>query len=260
MYVDPAGGRMLFAEYAEQWRAGQVHRTRTVEQVESYLRIHAYPYLGERPLGSIRRSDVQAWVKQLTVVLAPGSVELAYRWVATIFKAAVGDRLIASSPCISITLPKRNEAEVVPLTAGEVEAMAGVVPDRYRALIVFAAGMGLRQGECFGLTVDRVDFLRRQVRVDRQLVSSLRGVPEFGPPRRARPASARCRCPEWSRLPWRPISPATVPASTGSCSPAAPATRSAATPSAACGTAPGRRLDCPSGRPFTTFAISTPRF
>lgn len=183
MYVDPAGGRTLFVEYAEQWRAAQVHRVRTVEQVESYLRLHAYPYLGDRPLGSIRRSDVQAWVKQLTVVLAPGSVELAYRWVSTIFKAAVGDRLIASSPCISITLPKRNEAEVVPLTVGEVEAMAAAVPDRYRALIVFAAGMGLRQGECFGLTVDRVDFLRRHVRVDRQLVSSLRGVPEFGPPK-----------------------------------------------------------------------------
>jgi hypothetical protein len=34
-------------------------------------------------------------------------------------------------------------------------------------LIVFAVAMGLRQGECFGLTVDRVDFLRRHVRVDR---------------------------------------------------------------------------------------------
>lgn len=65
----------------------------------------------------------------------------------------------------------------------EVEALAPAVPDRYRALIVFAAGMGLRQGECFGLTVDRLDFLRRQVRVDGQLVASLRGVPEFGPPK-----------------------------------------------------------------------------
>lgn len=127
--------------------------------------------------------NVQAWVKDLTAVLAPGSVELAYRWVSSIFKAAVGDRLIAASPCINITLPKRNDAEVVPLTVSEVEAMAEAVPDRYRALIVFAAGMGLRQGECFGLTVDRVDFLRRHVRVDRQLVGALYGVPEFGPPK-----------------------------------------------------------------------------
>ena len=43
--------------------------------------------------------------------------------------------------------------------------------------------MGLRQGECFGLTVDRVNFLRRRVRGDRQLISARSGVPEFGPPK-----------------------------------------------------------------------------
>lgn len=46
-----------------------------------------------------------------------------------------------------------------------------------------AAGTGLRQGECFGLTIDRVDFLRRQLRVDRQLVSAQGRVPVFGPPK-----------------------------------------------------------------------------
>jgi hypothetical protein len=38
--------------------------------------------------------------------VAPGSVELIYRWIATIFKAAIGDRLIAASPYIRIALPK----------------------------------------------------------------------------------------------------------------------------------------------------------
>jgi integrase len=116
-------------------------------------------------------------------VLAPGSVELVYRWVSTIFKSAVADRVIAPSPCIRITLPKRVDTEIVPLNVTEVQALAAAVPDRYRALIVFAAGMGMRQGECFGLTVDRVDFLRKQVRVDRQLVAARAGVPEFGPPK-----------------------------------------------------------------------------
>jgi hypothetical protein len=38
MYVDPAGGRTLFREYAERWRSVQVHRTGTTTQVETYLR------------------------------------------------------------------------------------------------------------------------------------------------------------------------------------------------------------------------------
>jgi integrase len=183
VYIDPDGAKTRFVEFAEQWRAGQMHRPTTAAQAETYLRRHAYPTLGNRPIGAIRRSEIQAWVKDRSAVLAPGSVELVYRWVAGIFKAAVADRLIASSPCVGIALPKRGDTEVIPLRASEVAALADAVPPRYRALIVFAAGMGLRQGECFGLTVDRVDFLRRQVRVDRQLVSPLGGVPEFGPPK-----------------------------------------------------------------------------
>jgi integrase len=122
-------------------------------------------------------------VKGRSEVLAPGSVEVVYRWVVAVFKAAVGDQLIAASPCNRIALPKRDVGEVVPLTAEQVEAMAGACPDRYRALIVLAAGTGLRQGKCFGLTVDRVDFLHRQVRFNRQLVGARAGVPEFGPPK-----------------------------------------------------------------------------
>ena len=56
-----------------------------------------------------KRADgrYQAWVKKL----APGSVGLVYRWVATTFKAAVGDRLIAASPCIRIALPKKLDTQ-----------------------------------------------------------------------------------------------------------------------------------------------------
>jgi len=160
-----------------------VHRPSTAAQAESYLPLHAYPVLGKRPLGAIRRSEIQAWVQGLSEVLAPGSVEVVYRWVAAIFKAAVGDQLIGASPCVRIALPKREDGEVVPLTAVQVEQMAAACPDRYRALIVLAACTGLRQGECFGLSVDRVDFLHRQVRVNRHLIGAKGGVPEFGPPK-----------------------------------------------------------------------------
>jgi hypothetical protein len=70
--------------------------------------------LGKRPIGAILRSEIQAWVKSLSAPLAPGSVEVVFRWVSTIFKAAVGDRLIAASPCVRIALPKRTSAKVVP--------------------------------------------------------------------------------------------------------------------------------------------------
>lgn len=114
LYVDPAGVRTLFRDYAESWRAGQVHRQGTSLQAASYLRLHAYPTLGRRPIGAIRRSEIPAWVKTVSAPLAPGSVEIVYRSVATIFKAAAGDQLIAASPCMRLALAKREDTEVTP--------------------------------------------------------------------------------------------------------------------------------------------------
>jgi integrase len=51
------------------------------------------------------------------------------------------------------------------------------------ALILLAAGTGLRQGECFGLTLPRLDMLRRTVRVEEQLLLRPGGPPVLAPPK-----------------------------------------------------------------------------
>ncbi|MEY2447042.1 MAG: hypothetical protein QOH79_518 [Acidimicrobiaceae bacterium] len=181
LYVDPAAGKIEFETFAESWRKAQVHRPGTVAQVETYLRRHAHPTFGKRHLSSVRPSEIQAWVKSLEGALAPSSTELAYRYVAAVFKAAVADRLIAFSPCVGIRLPKIDRPQVEPLAVEAVDALRAALPDRYAALVVLAAGTGLRQGECFGVTLDRIDFLRRTLRVDRQIVLIPHGGPEFGP-------------------------------------------------------------------------------
>jgi integrase len=50
-----------------------------------------------------------------------------------------------------------------------VYAIADKLPQRWRACVLVAAGLGLRPGEIFGLRVADVDFLRRVVTVERQL-------------------------------------------------------------------------------------------
>jgi integrase len=112
---------------------------------------------------------MQAWVSSLSTTLASSTVALVYGYAATIFRAAVEDGLIIRSPCSRINLPALEPRLIVPLAAAAVEQLADAMPGRYRALVVIGAGTGLRQGEIFGLTVDRIDFLRREVRVDRQL-------------------------------------------------------------------------------------------
>ncbi len=182
-YVDPKSGRQTVREYAEEWRAIQVHRPTTAAHVETMLRRHAYTHLGDRPLSTVRPSDVQAWVKRLAEDLSPATVGVVHRIMSGIFKSAVRDRRIASSPFEGTRLPKVERVRVEPLATDLVYAIAAAVPDRYRALVVLAASTGLRQGEALGLTVDRVDFLRRTATVDRQLVLLPGREPYLAPPK-----------------------------------------------------------------------------
>jgi integrase len=157
-WIDPRDGKTTFGEYAATWQSAQLHRPSTTAQVDTNLRLHVLPSFERRPLSSVRTTEVQAWVRRLEADLAPATVRLIYGYLATIFKAAVRDRLISSSPCVEIKLPKPGRRQVVPLETTVVEALRAAVPARYRALVVLGAGSGVRQGEAFGLTVDRVDF------------------------------------------------------------------------------------------------------
>ena len=182
-YVDPKAGRQTFKEYAESWRAAQVHRPTTAAHVETMLRRHVYPTLGDRPLSSVLPSDVQALVKRLSGDLAPSTVGVVHRILAGVFKAAVRDRRLASSPCAGTRLPKAPKQLIEPMTLAQVRAIADAVPERYRALVMLAAGTGMRQGEALGVTVDRIDFLRRTLTIDRQLVLMPGAAPHFAPPK-----------------------------------------------------------------------------
>ena len=184
-YIDPTAGRVRFGEYAESWRQAQVHRPSTEVLVESHLRLHVLPFFGERPIASIRPSEIQAWVKGRSAELAPTTVKTVYRFTAAIFRSAVRDRIIANTPCEEIKLPKIDRLRVVPLETEAVVRLASAMPDRLRSLVILAAGSGLRQGEAFGLEVRHVDFLGRTLRVEQQLVSLPKREPFLGPPKTA---------------------------------------------------------------------------
>jgi integrase len=180
-WVNPKAGKVTFGDYARAWQAAQMHRRNTALAVDSALRIHALPVFGDRPISSIRRSEIQTFVKALGERLAPSSVATAYQHMRPVFRAAEFDRVIASSPCQRIVLPRRERQQVEPLATETVLSIAGAMPDRLAAMVTVMAGTGLRPGEAAGVTLDRVDFLRRTLRVDRQLLQTR--PPSFGPPK-----------------------------------------------------------------------------
>lgn len=187
-YASPDAGRETVGEYAPRWAAGQPWRESSRDRTTFVIRSQIVPTFGSAPLRAVRPSSVQAWVGRMSASgLAPSTVESYFRVLAAVMRAARRDKLIQDSPCDGIRLPRAEgtTSALVPLTTEQVHQLAAAVPEHYRALVITSAGLGLRQGEACGLTVDRVDFLRGKVRIDRQLVTPKAGAARFGPTKTA---------------------------------------------------------------------------
>src|SRR5204862_6796093 len=72
---------------------------------------------------------------------------------------------------------------IQPLPPAAVLGLADAIGERLRRLVLRAAGTGMRQGECFGLTIDRVDLAHGTVIVDRQLIQLSGELPYVAPPK-----------------------------------------------------------------------------
>ena len=113
--------------------------------------------------------------------MAPSTVHLVFGYISSMFAAAVVDRLIGSTPCTGIRLPDIPRTEYFIPTAEQVHALAEAIMPRYRAAVLLAAGTGLRPGEVTGLERRHIDFLRREVHVEQQVVKPVGKAAYIGP-------------------------------------------------------------------------------
>jgi integrase len=182
-YVDPKAGKRTVREFAEDWQAAQIGADNTLAITDNAIRLHIIPALGSRPIGSVRKMEIQSLVKEWSEQYKPGTVRNYYDVLARIFAAAVEDKVRTDSPCKRVTLPAMPEHEVVPPTIGEVQRLADAMPDRYRAAVILLAGSGIRIGELLALKTHDVLIPFQTIRVERQRLQS--GV--VSPPKSKRP-------------------------------------------------------------------------
>jgi integrase len=168
-YIDPRAGKITIAEYASQWRALQLHRDSTTDIVERAFRLHILPMLGQLPMADVRSSHIRAWVKSTTENLSPSTVHLVYSYIKSMFVAATIDKIIASSPCTGIRLPEVGNRELFIPDPEQIHRLVDTISERYSPIPYLAAGCGLRGGEIFGLELEQVDFLGREIHVRQQL-------------------------------------------------------------------------------------------
>jgi integrase len=128
--------------------------------------------LGDKRLGKVRPSEAQAWVTDRSRVVAAGTVRTMVTFVRSVYRAAIADGLVTSSPFENVVIADDEQERVVPPTIEDVARLADAMAGdqrRYRAMVLTQAGLGLRLGELLALRVEDVDFLRRTARVEHQI-------------------------------------------------------------------------------------------
>ena len=168
-YLDVDAGRISFRAYAAEWLASRTFSPLTYEATELRLRLHVLPVIGNLELRQIKPSTIQKLLRSME--LAETYRRVIFSNVSAIFSAAVDDDLIAKNPCkaSSVTRPATSRRKVVPWPSEWVSSMHDSLPAKYRIAVTLGSGLGLRQGEVFGLGAEDVDFLRGVVEVRRQV-------------------------------------------------------------------------------------------
>jgi hypothetical protein len=142
VYVDPQAGRVTFKTFYADWSQRQLWQSTT--QLAMSLAVRSVPF-GDLPLGKLRKSHVEQWVKQMQVAgLAPGTIRTRYKNVARVFRAAVDDRVIPVDPCKGVSLPavRRAEAAMRLPTAEQVGALLQAADESFQAFLGLCAFAG----------------------------------------------------------------------------------------------------------------------
>lgn len=181
-YVNPADAREDIASIATGWLRAreQVMKPSSYQALRGSWETHVRPRWGARAVGSLKHSEVQDWVAELSRERAATTVLRAHGVLAAVLDVAVKDRRVSRNVARGVALPRKTSKSKPYLTHEQVDALAAA--STYPVLVLFLAYTGLRWGEATGLRVKHVDALRRRVSVEENAVL-VGGVVHVGTPK-----------------------------------------------------------------------------
>lgn len=122
-------------------------------------------------LADLRLSHIETWIKAMQDrKLEATTIRTRYANVHNVLRAAVRDRFMARDIAERIRLPpaRKSAAAMLIPTPAEVGDVIGIA-DGFAAFIAVCAFAGLQRGEASALRMSDVDFLRKEMRVSRQV-------------------------------------------------------------------------------------------
>ncbi|GAA0936348.1 site-specific integrase [Actinocorallia libanotica] len=186
-YHDPNAGKVLFDDIGKRWIGSRVVDPSTRLRYETVYRLHVEPYFGRRQVRTIKPSEIQAWLGQLSERFEPSTPIAAFLVLQGVLDLAVADGAIKKSPAKSpvVQRPKQHAREISAWSDERVRRVIEAHPDGLRCIPELGASCGMREGEIFGVALEDFDFAEKVLRVRRQ-VKSLNGLFVFALPKNDR--------------------------------------------------------------------------
>ncbi|HUZ54420.1 MAG TPA: site-specific integrase, partial [Streptosporangiaceae bacterium] len=184
-WIDPDAGRVPFAQYAATWIEERPDlRPKTVQLYRYLLRRHLIPGFESKSVADIKEASVRRWRKKLLdAQVSSVTTAKAYRLLKAIMNTAVDDGLIRRNPCRIKGAGQEKSPERPVLTIAQVYALADLIDQRYRALVLLGTFGSLRWGELAALRRKDIDLKAFTIRVERQLTETIGGGSVFGLPK-----------------------------------------------------------------------------
>ena len=162
-----AFGRQWFQDLRVGWKPSNC------ESITCILEGVVYPMLGDRPVDSIRRSDLLAFRAEVmrTRPGRSGNKTIGNRRanrIMTVFQTVLREaalQLDFPDPCLQMKPLREPRADIQPFSLEEIGRLIEAAPTLFKDYILVRCLTAMRSGEINGLPWENVDFENRHIRV-----------------------------------------------------------------------------------------------
>src|SRR5436305_852967 len=151
-------GRMPFKDFAQMYLEREGALLKSIRTERNRVLAWAREF-GNRPLGQITRTEIEAWRREKMARCRPATINRDLSRLRRMFSLAVEWELLEESPMAGIRFLRENNARTRYLSLEECQRLiASCIAPHIRALVTVALHSGMRLGEILDLHWYDLDF------------------------------------------------------------------------------------------------------